>query len=441
MTWVVDDAAKVLAAVVEAAPAHKDAALELSRLYIARERFDEAEAMLKSTLVHLPSSPALHNNLGVVLHRKGDQGAARVEFASALDADPLNPEYLSNAGLSLAANNDVRGAIASYRRAIELSADYADAHWNLSLALLIEGEYVEGWREYRWGLRTRKPRATARHFNRPAWEDSDPSGKRILLYAEQGFGDMFQFVRYATMIHARGGQVIVQCQRGLKRLISRVPGVETVIDVDEAPPEFDMHASIFDVPRIFGTTVESIPSECGYIRADDRLVEKWRQALSGLGGLKVGLAWQGSTAHEHDRLRSIPLARLEPLLAVNGVSFVSLQKGHGSGQISGSAFEGRIADRTDTWDSEGPDLFLDAAAVIANLDLIITVDSAVAHLSAALGRPVWTFIQYAPDWRWLLGRDDSPWYPSMRLIRQTAYGDWSGPIERAASRRGSGPGT
>jgi len=428
-----DDAAQVLGVVVQAAPGHEDAALALSRLDITLGRYDEAEALARSALRHLPEKAPLYNNLGVALYKRGDVSGARAAFAAALDRDPLNPEFSSNDGMARAAANDLDGAIAAYRRAIAASSDYADAHWNLALALLLRGEYVEGWREYQWGLRTPQPRATPRHFDRPAWDGSDPSGQRVLLYAEQGYGDAFQFVRYATLIAARGAEVIVQCQRGLRPLLSSVPGVRTVIEDGEVAPEFDLHASIFDAPRVLGTTCESIPAPGAYLSADAALVRTWRDTLAGLAGLKVGLAWQGRAAHGHDRLRSIPLRSLSPLLDVNGVSFVSLQKGHGREQIAGSAFEGRILDHTESWDSAGPGIFLDAAAVIANLDLVITVDSAIAHLAGAMGRPVWTFIQYAPDWRWMLGRESSPWYPSMRLLRQTVPGDWSGPIAQAAS--------
>jgi tetratricopeptide (TPR) repeat protein len=386
--------------------------------------------VLQTALTHRPHAHALHNNLGVVLHRKGELDAARAAFEAALVVEPANPEYLSNAGLTLAALGDLPGAIAAYRRAIAQAADYADAHWNLSLALLLTGQYLEGWREYQWGLRKKTPRATPRHFTRPAWDDPRCAGQRILLYAEQGFGDTIQFVRYASDIAARGGRVIVQCQPGLRRLLSHVPGVEQLIEDGEGLPEFDRHASLFDAPRVLRTEVASIPSSCGYIGAEEARIERWRERLAGLRGLKVGLVWQGRATHAHDALRSIPLRLFEPLLEMEGISFVSLQKGHGSEQIADTAFAGRMLDDSAMWDADGDGIFLDTAAVIANLDLIISIDSAVAHLAGAIGRPVWTLLMHVPDFRWLLDRDDSPWYPSMRLFRQTAHRDWPGAIER-----------
>ena len=242
----VDDAVAVLGVVVQAAPGHADAALALSRLHVTHARYDDAEALLRAAVLHLPDHAGLHNNLGVALHKKGDFAGARAAFAVALRQEPLHPEYLSNDGLSRAAVNDLEGAIAAYRLAIHESPDYADAHWNLALALLLRGDYVEGWRENRWGLRTATPRSTPRHFARPAWEGSDPVGQRILLYSEQGYGDIFQFVRYASTISSRGGEVIVQCQRGLQPLLSRVPGVTTVMEEGQTLPDFDLHASIFD---------------------------------------------------------------------------------------------------------------------------------------------------------------------------------------------------
>jgi ADP-heptose:LPS heptosyltransferase len=260
-----------------------------------------------------------------------------------------------------------------------------------------------------------------------------------LLYPDQGLGDTIQFLRYAPLIQARGGIVLFDCQPGMARLFSRIPGVDRVLPTAEPQATFDVQAALSSLPRIFETTLQTIPNVVPYLRADANLVEYWRKELAPLGGFKIGIAWQGNPNHHWDRYRSVPLSHFESLAKVEGVKLVSLQKGAGAeqlhaGQIANlpeAAERLSILDLKDRLDKT--DAFVDTAAILMNLDLVITVDTALAHLAGALGVPVWVALAITPDWRWLLEREDSPWYPTLRLFRQRRFGEWDEVFERMAS--------
>ncbi len=266
-----------------------------------------------------------------------------------------------------------------------------------------------------------------RDFAQPQWRGEDIAGKTILLHAEQGFGDTIQFVRYAPLVAAKGASVILEAPDSLMPLLDGFNGVTTMIAHGQALPPFDLHCPLMSLPLAFGTTLATIPENGPYLRAPAERLEKWRTRLGALSGKRVGLVWSGKPAHKNDRNRSIALSRLAPLLAVAGVNFVSLQQDY------------RDADRAELanypqlvrLDRELAD-FADTAAAVAALDLVITVDTAVAHLAGAMGKPVWILLSHVLDWRWLLERSDSPWYPSARLYRQAAIGDWDGVIARLA---------
>jgi hypothetical protein len=250
------------------------------------------------------------------------------------------------------------------------------------------------------------------------------AGRTILLHAEQGLGDTLQFVRYAPLVKARGGTVVLEVQEPLFSLVATCPGVDRLVALGAPLPPFDTHAPLLSLPGLLATDLASIPVEVPYLAADPALVEHWKAVRSPVRWLKVGIAWQGNPRHVNDRHRSLPLARFEPLARLEGVRLLSLQRGPGSEQLAGAA-GWMTADLGDALEC-----FRDTAAAIRNLDLVVTVDSAVAHCAGALAAPVWVLLPYAPDWRWLLGRDDSPWYPTMRLFRQAAPGDWDGVIDR-----------
>jgi hypothetical protein len=241
-------------------------------------------------------------------------------------------------------------------------------------------------------------------------------------------GDTVQFVRYAPRVSARGGRVIVQCQNPLLHLLSRTPGIDGLVGWGATPPPFDVWIPLMSLPALLGTTLDTIPADIPYISIEPALVERWRQQLAALPGFRVGIVWQGSPRHPWDCQRSVPLTMFAPLAAVPGVCLVSLQKGTGSNQLTERPGGFPVATVGELRDEAGP--FTDTAAIIQNLDLVVTVDSAVAHLAGALGAPVWIAVQRSSDWRWMLGRTDSPWYPSVRLFRQQKLGDWP-PVFRA----------
>ncbi len=341
---------------------------------------------------------------------------------------PDSAESHSSLGTALCAQGRLDAAVAEYEQAIQLKPDYPDAHWNRALVRLLCGDLERGWPDYEWRWRC------ARHspmpdFTQPRWDGGPLDGRTILLYAEQGLGDTLHFIRYAPLVKARGGRVIVQCQGTLIPLLSRSAGIDGLAAWGDAPPPFDVYVPLMTLPSLFHTTLETVPADIPYLIADPDLIAHWRRALTPIRGLRVGIAWQGSPRHPWDRHRSVPLAAFEPLARIEGVQLISLQQGHGVEQLRDLAGRfpvldlGELVDRT-----AGP--FMDTAAILHNLDLVVSVDTAIAHLAGGLGVPLWLAIHHTPDWRWLLDRDDNPWYPSARLFRQPAPGDWASVFDR-----------
>jgi hypothetical protein len=313
-------------------------------------------------------------------------------------------------------------AIACFQKALQIDPHYPEAHCNMSFVYLLTGNFEEGWKEYEW--RRRLKGSVQREFSQPLWDGSDIHGKTILLYAEQGFGDTIQFIRYIPFVAQKNAIVLVECQDELASVIQDIEGVNRVFVFGEQLPEFDVHCPLLSLPLVFDTTLETIPAEVPYIKADSILVQRWKNKLKHDNSkLKIGLSWAGRPTHKRDRQRSISFDTFSPLLQINEVTFYSLQKGEAAGQAKNPTKGMKLIDYTDEMRD-----FSDTAAFIENLDLIISVDTAVAHLAGALGKPVWTLLPFAPDWRWMLHREDSPWYPTMRLFRQPSPGDWGSVI-------------
>ena len=306
---------------------------------------------------------------------------------------------------------------------MRLKPDDADAHLNLAYSWFFRGDFQAAWPEYEWRWKRRGFSRPA--FGQPLWDGSNLNGQTILLFAEQGLGDTLQFIRYVPFVRRLGARVLVQCQGPLLRLLATCWGINRLVREGDSLPPFDVQIPLLSLPRIFRSTLATIPANIPYLCADPDSSVHWRSQLSSLKGFKVGIAWQGNPEHQRDRRRSVGLLTFEPLARVPGVRLVSLQKGPGSEQLRD--IEDRLS-VLDVADRLGD--FADTAALLSNLDLVITVDTAVAHLAGALGIPVWVVLPLDPDWRWLLDRQDSPWYPSMRLFRQTAWGDWTGVFER-----------
>ncbi len=317
-------------------------------------------------------------------------------------------------------------AAVAFRRAIQLKPDYALAHWNLSLILLLWGDFENGWAEHEWRRRT-TVESHPREFEQPMWDGGDLHGRTILLHHEQGFGDMIQFVRYAPLVAERGGRVILSCPAELASLLREIPEIAEVHDGDDLP-EFDCHCPMLSLPFVFKTRLETIPAKTPYLKAPDESVARWREILGAKNGkLRVGLAWAGNPRRRLDRRRSVTLEQLEPLAMVKGIRFYSLQKSRTPQASAGVPAGMELIDLSDRL----PD-FAETAGAIENLDLVISVDTAVAHLAGTMGKPVWVLVGFVPASRWMLDRNDSPWYPTMRLFRQPAMDDWETPIAQIA---------
>jgi hypothetical protein len=295
---------------------------------------------------------------------------------------------------------------------------------------LQSGQFEEGWKEYEW--RWKRKQAVKRAFRHPRWDGSALEARTILLWCEQGLGDAIQFVRYAPLAKARGGSVVLECPPFMVPLFSTCAGIDALVAEGSALPDYNVQAPLMSLPMLLGTTLETVPAETPYLHADLERVEKWRSRLEGGGGFKIGVVWQGNPRHPWDRWRSFPLACLAPLAAFEGVRLVSLQKGPGVEQVK--AFKGRfpVEELGDGLDAEGG-AFLDTAAVMMGLDLVVTADTAEAHLAGALGVRVWVALSGMADWQWMVAREDTPWYPTMRLFRQATLGDWRGLFDRMAA--------
>lgn len=364
-----------------------------------------------------------HHNLGVVFKEKGIFHEAVPCFQRVLQLKPDHASALYNLGNTLVAEGRFKEAMIAYEKAIDIQPSYADAHWSMALMHLLFGNYEEGWRgyEYRWELKDVMER---RVFSQAQWNGSNMNNLRILLYTEQGFGDTLQFIRYAPLVAQKGGEVILECQKELMSLLKNVEGIQHIVLSGQPLPEFDLHCPLLSLPLMFGTTLETIPATIPYLKTDPGLVQQWKQKIiTDNSHLKIGLVWAGDPRYKFGQDRSCSLTTFASLAQFNNIIFYSLQKGDSANQLKNPPEGMTILDFT----AEIRD-FSDTAAIIENLDLIISVDTAVAHLAGALGKPIWSLLPFIPDWRWMLNREDSPWYPTMRLFRQPSRGDWASVI-------------
>jgi len=383
-----------------------------------QELYTEAEASMREAIRLKPDYAEAFNYLGIVSREQGNLDEAVANYRQALHYQPNLPEPHNNLAMVLTIQGRFEEALSHYQRALELKADYVDAHYNLSHLRLMQGDFERGWADYEW--RCRRPDHPLCPFPQPIWQGEPLAGRTILLRCEQGLGDTLQFVRYARLLKDRGaGKVILECPPSLARLLRRQSAIDQVVNKGEPLPSFDVYAFLLSLPRFFGTnSVAQIPADVPYLDADPDLVARWRTRLESAPGFHVGISWQGSRSHRGDRWRSVPASQFANLArASENVSLVSLQKGPGSEQLP--QIPGLAMDL-------GHELtdFADTAAVLKSLDLVVTIDTALAHLAGALGVPVWVAIPFAPDWRWLLEREDSPWYPTMRLFRQASPDGW-----------------
>lgn len=441
-------------------PAAADALHLMATILLRGSRPVEAVEWMERAVKADPSSPSHRNTLGAALAQAGRiahaaqafEAAARLapsllqphvnlvqalrrlermEDAETLGRDltrrwPQAAEAHNALGMTLHERGDVAGATKAFDVAVRLRPDYVEARRNLGLDLLILGDFERGWKEFEWRRRHPVYRAE-RDCSAPEWDGSDPAGKTILLHPEYGMGNTIQFVRYAPLLADRGAKVVLECPPPLSKLMRSVRGVQTVLPAGASRPPLDLHCPLLSLPLRFGTTLCSVPVDVPYLRADPALVAQWRERLAAIGGFKVGVNWQCDPTTDYGRRRTIAPEWFAKLAEVPGIRLVSLQKG----ATTVAAPTGLpILTLTGLDETAGP--FMDTAAVMMNLDLVVSADTATAHLAGALGVPVWTALTEPPDWRWLLDRDDSPWYPTMRLFRQAKPGEWSGVFDRIA---------
>jgi tetratricopeptide (TPR) repeat protein len=384
---------------------------------------DAAAASYRRALTLQPTMAEAHNNLGIVLYEQARPDDAAAQYRQAIALKPNYAEPHFNLGIVWSEQGRTDEALKAHSRAIELKPDYADAHWNLSLLLLQLGDFQRGWAEHEW--RWRRKEADRRHFQQPMWDGQPVSGKTILLHAEQGLGDTIQFVRFVSQIKDLGATILLEVQKPLIQLFATHPGIERLIARGDALPPFHVHAPLLSLPHILKTSLDTIPRETPYLFANAALVAQWREHLSSVAGFRIGINWRGRGGKGRFRLRDVPLECFAPLARVPGIRLISLQKGEGREELAAFHEPANIIDLgADIDETQGA--FMDTAAIMMNLDLVITSDTSIPHLAGALGIPVWLVLPNAPDWRWLLDRTDSPWYPTMRLFRQKQPGDWAG---------------
>jgi tetratricopeptide (TPR) repeat protein len=393
------------------------------------QRPGEALTSFEAALLLKPDAAEIHNNRGNALLDLNQPSEALVSFDRALALKRDYAEALVNRANALRDLNRSPEAIASCDAALALDPDMAEAHWNKGLEQLLLGDFEHGWAEYEWRWKRAGYSSTIlapRDFGVPRWRGEEIGGKTILLHAEQGFGDTIQFVRYAPMLAARGAKIVLEVPDSLMPLLSDIGGVAAMIARGGPHPPIDLHCPLMSLPLAFGTTLATIPAFLPYLRAPAARVETRRTRLPANGKLRVGLVWSGKPTHRNDHNRSLALERLAPLLALPDIEFVSLQREvreADTAALEKSALLRPDLDRAD---------FADTAAIIETLDLVIAVDTAVAHLAGAMVKPTWLLLPFCPDWRWMLERNDSPWYPGARLFRQPRIGDWDSVIGRVA---------
>jgi tetratricopeptide (TPR) repeat protein len=390
-------------------------------------RYDEAHACGQRAHELSPADPDIANSYGCILQNLGRHDQAVAVFDKAIAIRPQLADFHNHRGTSLAELHRFDEAFASFERAVALNPDLADAHWNAALFRLLTGDFARGWAAREWGRKCRAVGFVERSFDVPMWlADAPLAGKMILLHSDEGLGDTIQFARYATMVAAKGARVVLEVDAVLQPLLSGMAGVAQCLARGiDALPGLDYHCPLSSLPLAFATGLDTIPAAPSYLpRPPAERCALWEQRLGPHDRMRVGLVWSGNPMHLNDHNRSMALATLAPLLGLTA-QFVSLQKDPRPADKAMLADRGGILDLTaDIRD------FVDTAALIDRLDLVLTVDTSVAHLAGALGKPTWIMLPYTPDYRWLLGRDDSPWYPSVRLFRQDERRDYATVVGR-----------
>ena len=393
----------------------------------AMGQFKDAAAAYEQGIRLAPNDASGHHALGVVLEKLHEYERAKEAYGRAVQLDPRHAPSYFNLGVIAEYHGEYEASLRMLEKAIELKPDYALARTSRAAALLRLGRFENGWREYEWRWRLPQFKTDLPDPARPVWNGEALQGKSILLGCEQGLGDTIQFVRYATMVKERGaGKVILLAQPALTGLMRRAAGVDEVAAQGESTPACNVQVPLLSLPRIFDTKMTTIPAAVPYVTAEPERVAAWRERLGADTGKKIGLVWSSNPGHPLARFRTTTLSTFAPLAGVEDVTFYSLQKGEPGKQAEAPPSGMKLVDRT----AELTD-FAETAALIENLDLVITVDTAVAHLSGAMGKKTFTIVPFLSDFRWFLDRDDSPWYPTMRMFRLRSMYGWGEAVERA----------
>ncbi len=415
-----DNAIDLYETALKSNPDAVDALTNLGLAISTQGHDDKALPFLQRAAQLDPHDPATHYNLGTVLQKLERTDAAIRCFERAIAIAPQEAKAWSNLGNARQDQLQLEAAITAHNKAAALAPDDAGIQWNRSMTLLLSGDLKAGFTAYEWRRRT-ATHAPPSHGS-PRWDGKDPNGLRLLLIAEQGFGDAIQFVRYAPLLHRRGAEVIIQCHPKLVALFATLDGAPTVLPSGSTIPRVDAHVPLMSLPYLFETTIESVPDAVPYLHAPSGAVLPPPHQ----GQCSIGLCWTGNPEHPDNAQRSCPIEMFDPLFSRDDVMWRSLQFGPAAVAAAG------YISNDPAW-AACLDGFASTAAALRSLDLIITVDTATAHLAGALGLPVWLLLKFAPDWRWMTGRGDTPWYPSMRLFRQQSPGDWPGVIANVKS--------
>jgi tetratricopeptide (TPR) repeat protein len=423
-----NDAEQLYKALSVAYPDNAEILVHLATCRLVQQRYAAAERSCLQAITLDPDHAEAHFKAGVAQLHQSKATEAAEHLGRAVALRPDNADAVLHYAVALQRTGAIDKAQAGFERALDLAPDNADVHWYLADFLLLRGEYQRGWNEFEWRWRHERFMTPHWEFSQPMWNGEDIRGKTILIHPEQGFGDMLQFVRYVPMVAELGARVLLGSPPELAHLLAESIDVQGVYVSRAQLPEFDVHCPLLSLPRIFHTEVETIPARVPYLHADHQANRRWKDSFSSfVGTCNVGIIWSGNPGQEHNTHRACRLEQMKPLFAVNGARFFSLQKGAPAAQLREVTETNGVIDLS-------PQLsdFAETAAVMHNLDLIISTDTGPVHLAGALARPVWLLLSAIPDWRWLLGRDDSPWYPTMRLFRQGGIGKWDDLIGRVA---------
>jgi tetratricopeptide (TPR) repeat protein len=405
-------------------PIRHEVLTQMGNALIELGNYDAALNALRGALALKPDSASAVIGLGYFFERQGDLGSAMESYGTALKLNPQLGSAHTHLGTVHLLQGDLEKAAESFERLLTLEPDSAEARAFLGLVHLKQGNFRLGLREYesRWntpyGLRFQ------RNFSQPLWNGEPLKGSRILLHAEQGMGDTLQFIRYVPLVAARGAEVVLEVQPRLHRLLTPMKGATEVICRGQALPEFDWQCPLLSLPLALGTELASIPAKIPYLFPDPALSDAWKRRLP-RNSVRIGLVWAGNPLHPHEFWRSIPLQKLAPLTKLEGTTIYSLQMGTPADQLKQWGGHAQVVDLQ----QEQKD-FADTAAIVANLDLVISIDTSVAHLAGAMGKPVWVLLCKSADWRWMLEREDSPWYPTARLFRQSTMGNWQDVVDQ-----------